>query len=189
MPAGRRLGKVHRWTWEEPARGGRLYDSATSRAGATDARCCPSDTRAPDARVDLSGTSRHSRAKDVYALAIGTSFVVLGLVFLKTAGRVTGGVAGLALLLSYLLPLEAGTLFTLINIPFFMLARATMGTASMVKTIVVNLSVTLLAALAPALFAPSRIDGMFAAVAGGTIIGMGILSLARHGAGRRRLGR
>lgn len=35
--------------------------------------------------------------------------------WLKAAGLVTGGIAGLALMTSYLVPLPAGVLFTLLN--------------------------------------------------------------------------
>lgn len=72
----------------------------------------------------------HTRLEDGYGLAIGCVLIVLGLMFLKAAGLVTGGIAGVALLLSYLVPLPAGVLFTLINIPFFVFAQRTMGRAS-----------------------------------------------------------
>ena len=54
---------------------------------------------------------------------------MLGICFLKSAGLVTGGVAGIALLVSYLVPLPVGVLFTLINIPFFLFAYPAHGQA------------------------------------------------------------
>ena len=59
----------------------------------------------------------HSLLEDAYAIFIGCTLLIVGLVFLKAAGLVTGGIAGVALLLSYLIPLPAGVLFTLVNIP------------------------------------------------------------------------
>ncbi|WP_225031168.1 YitT family protein [Paraburkholderia sp. XV] len=50
-------------------------------------------------------------------MIVGKAFVVVGLVLLKTAGLVTGGVAGFALLASYIFPLPVGTIFTLANTP------------------------------------------------------------------------
>jgi hypothetical protein len=47
---------------------------------------------------------RHSPAEDIYALVVGCVLVVLGLVLLRAAGLVTGGVAGIALLVSYVVP-------------------------------------------------------------------------------------
>ncbi|QAY78666.1 YitT family protein [Sphingosinicella sp. BN140058] len=130
----------------------------------------------------------HSLVEDVYAFAIGCSFVVLGLVWLKSAGLVTGGMAGVALLLSYLVPLSPGMLFTLLNLPFLWLAQRSMGTAFMVRTALANFAITGLALLAPSAFRLTEVNGPFAALFGGTIIGMGILALARHHAGVGGLG-
>jgi uncharacterized membrane-anchored protein YitT (DUF2179 family) len=129
------------------------------------------------------GGVRHSLFEDAYAFAIGCSMAVLGLVFLREGGLVTGGIAGVALLVSYLVPLPAGVLFALLNLPFFVVAQRTMGTAFMVKAIVVNFLISGLALGAPYAFGVEAVNGLFAALFGGTIIGMGILSLARHQAG------
>jgi len=126
---------------------------------------------------------RHTLLEDVYAFAIGCTFIVLGIVFLKAAGLVTGGVAGIALLVSYLIPWPVAVLFMLINIPFFALAWPAMGRAFMIKTVIVNLAIVGLGLVAPLAFKLSSISPLFAALFGGTIIGMGILSLARHSAG------
>ncbi|WP_081482914.1 YitT family protein [Gluconacetobacter diazotrophicus] len=126
---------------------------------------------------------RHSVFEDAYALVIGCSLIVLGLACLHRAGLVTGGVAGVALLLSYVLPLSAGMLFTLINIPFLLFASRTMGIAFTVKTLLVSSSITLFSLVFPHIMGLSFIDPLWAAFFGGTTIGMGILSLARHQAG------
>jgi len=126
---------------------------------------------------------RHTLVEDIYAFAIGCTFIVLGIVFLKAAGLVTGGVAGIALLVSYIIPWPVAVLFMLINIPFFALAWPAMGKAFTIKTVIVNLAIVLLGLVAPLAFTLSSINPLFAALFGGTIIGMGILSLARHSAG------
>ena len=84
---------------------------------------------------------RHSLFEDAYAILTGSLFIVLGMVWLKAGGLVTGGIAGLALLVSYLAPLPAGVLFTLLNVPFFLLAGRAMGRAAMMKAIVANLNI------------------------------------------------
>lgn len=132
--------------------------------------------------------ARHSAWENAYAIALGGLFIMVGLAFLKTAGLVTGGTAGLALLLSYLLPLSVGWLFTLLNLPFLVLAWMALGRAFAARTAVVSVVITGLAQLAPRLFGLSALDPVFAALFGGTIIGMGILALARHGAGVGGLG-
>jgi len=62
---------------------------------------------------------------------------VVGLAFLK--------VAGLALIASYFLPLPPGVLFTLLNVPFFLLAGRAMGRSAMIEAIVANLLISVLA--------------------------------------------
>ncbi|ESQ90345.1 membrane protein [Asticcacaulis sp. AC460] len=145
---------------------------------------------APDkGKIDKDGADalypavKHTVIEDIYAFAIGCSFVVLGIIFLKSAGLVTGGVAGIALLVSYVVPLPVGVLFMLINIPFFLFAWPAMGKRFMIKTVIVNLAIMGLASLAPLMFTLSNVNPLFAALFGGTIIGMGILALARHSAG------
>ena len=125
----------------------------------------------------------HSRVEDVYALVVGCILLTLGLVFLKAAGLVTGGIAGIALLVSYIVPLSPGVLFTIINIPFFIFAYRAMGPAFMWKTIIVNGGIAAFSLAMGFGLHIAHIEPLFAAIVGGTVIGMGILSLARHGAG------
>lgn len=129
------------------------------------------------------GGHPHSLTEDIYALVIGLTFIVIGLWLLKTAGLVTGGIAGIALLVSYVLPLPVGLIFTLVNIPFFLFAYFAMGWQFALKTIAVNLGVTCLMLLMPQALHIDFINPAFAALAGGTLCGMGVLALARHGAG------
>lgn len=126
---------------------------------------------------------RHSLAEDVYAFLIGCSLIVMGLMCLHKAGLVTGGVAGIALLLSYLVPMAPGNLFTVINIPFLLFAIRAMGPQFALKTTIASFGITILAGLIPHVMELSYVQPFFAAIFGGTIIGMGILSLARHHAG------
>ena len=125
----------------------------------------------------------HSLLEDAYAIFIGVTLLVVGLMFLKAAGLVTGGIAGVALLLSYLLPLPAGVLFTLVNIPFFLFAHKVMGARFAVKTVLVNLGIGVASAITRVSVHVDGVHPAFAALVGGTVIGMGILSLARHQAG------
>jgi uncharacterized membrane-anchored protein YitT (DUF2179 family) len=142
------------------------------------------DDAADDTADDTLPLGRpHSVAEDAYALAIGCILLVLGLVFLKAAGLVTGGVAGIALLLSYGLPVPAGVLFTLINIPFFLFAHKVMGARFAVKSLLVNLGIAAFSAMARLSIHVVDVHPAFAALVGGTVIGLGILVLARHQAG------
>lgn len=131
---------------------------------------------------------RHSRFEDAYAYLTGCSFVVLGLIWLKAAGLVTGGVAGLALLLSYIVPAPPGLLFTLLNVPFFIVAGRQMGRDFMIRAIFANPLISGLAMVFPLGFRFEEVNAPFAAVFGGTLIGSGILMLARHHVGVGGLG-
>ncbi len=146
-------------------------------------RVQPKARPVPDPLPPAAPRLAHSRLEDGYALVIGCALVVQGLLCLRAAGLVTGGVAGIALLLSYVIHWPPGLLFTLLNLPFFALAWGVMGRAFTAKTMLVNLCVLGFSLGAPAVFRIAEIDPLFAALFGGTVIGMGILSLARHHAG------
>lgn len=125
----------------------------------------------------------HSLLEDVYGLLTATMLMALGLVLMKTGGIVTAGVAGLALLLSYKLQLSVGLLFFLINLPFFALGREVLGGAFLLRTIAACL---LIFGFVWVIQHMTRIDYVhpaFAALAGGTACGMGILMVLRHQSG------
>ncbi|MBS0995531.1 YitT family protein [Gluconobacter cerinus] len=126
---------------------------------------------------------RHTFFEDVYAFVIGCSMISLGLLCLHTANLVTGGVAGISLLFSYLIPVSPGSLFTYINIPFLLFSVWAMGKVFTFKTSIASVTITIMTKFLPDLIVIKTLNPAFAAIFGGTIIGMGILSLARHRAG------
>ncbi len=123
---------------------------------------------------------RHSLAEDVHALLVASSFIALGLVLLKDAGLITGGVAGVALILAQVTQLPVGVLFLLLNIPFYILAQRALGWVFTIKTLITNLLLAGFTLLLPRVLKIESLDPAFAAIFGGTIIGMGVLALARH---------
>ena len=130
----------------------------------------------------------HNLAEDGYAIALGCAFIAMGLMLLKQANLVTGGMAGIALLLSYLIHWSPATLFLLINIPFFLFAGRAMGAAFGLKTLFANIAIMGLGTMMPLALELARVSPLFAALFGGSIIGFGILAIARHGAGVGGLG-
>jgi uncharacterized membrane-anchored protein YitT (DUF2179 family) len=125
----------------------------------------------------------HSLAEDGYAIAIGCAFIAMGLMLLKAANLVTGGMAGIALLLSYIIHWSPAALFLLINIPFFIFAGRAMGMAFGLKTLFANVAIMGVGLAMPTALQIARVSPFFAALFGGSIIGFGILAIARHGAG------
>jgi uncharacterized membrane-anchored protein YitT (DUF2179 family) len=118
----------------------------------------------------------------VYGLILGVMFIAIGLNLLKLSGMITGGIAGITLLISYLVPLSIGTLFILTNIPFMIFCYFSMGRAFTLKTLAVNIALSLATQAVPNLLTINYVHPLFSALVGGTFLGMGILSLARHNA-------
>ena len=136
----------------------------------------------PEIRLGKPNLLSHSAFDDVYGLSLGVVFIALGLNLLKLSGFITGGIAGMALLVSYWLPLSIGLLFMLVNIPFLIFAYFSMGKAFALKTVVVNIVLGISTHFLPHFIHIDYLHPVFAALFGGTIIGLGILCLARHNA-------
>lgn len=124
--------------------------------------------------------ARHTWWDDAQALLTGTLIVALGLVLFRHAGFVTGGTVGLAFLAHYATGWPFGALVFAINLPFYVLAWVRMGRAFTLKTV---LAVALLAAFTEAMphwIGLQHLDPVFAATAGGLLVGVGFIILFRH---------
>lgn len=124
--------------------------------------------------------SRHRPHEDVQALLTGTLFVALGVLMFRHTGLLTGGTAGLAFLLHYATGWSFGLLFFLINLPFYGLAVRRMGWVFTGKTFAAVALLALLVEWLPTWIAFESIASGFSAVAGGLLMGAGMLMLFRH---------
>lgn len=122
----------------------------------------------------------HSVAEDVHALLIGSSFVAVGLSLLNSCGLSTGGLAGAALIVSYVTDWPVGPILVIFNLPFFALAHRRLGKTFAVKSICSMVAVALLSVRLPMWLTTSSVDSGFAAIFGGSLLGIAVLSLARH---------
>ena len=129
---------------------------------------------------DLSTPSRHKLHEDIFAMLIGTMLVSLGIVFYAQVTLTTGSTAGLALLLQYVTGIPFGWLFFAINLPFYVLAVLRMGWPFAIKTFACVGLVSYFTAHIPDWLNISTIHPLFAALVGGGLMGLGILSLFRH---------
>ena len=129
---------------------------------------------------DLSTPSRHQLHEDIFAILIGTTLVSLGIVFYAQVTLITGSTAGIALLLQYATGIPFGWLFFGINLPFYVLAVLRMGWPFAIKTFLSVGLVSWLSVHIPDWLDISSIHPLFAALVGGGLIGLGILSLFRH---------
>lgn len=101
---------------------------------------------------------------------------------LQQSEAVTGGTAGLALLLTYATPLNFSWLFLLVNVPFFALAIWKKGWSFTLKTVAAVAIVSGYALLHGPMLALSELNPLYGVPAGNILIGLGLLAIFRHGA-------
>ncbi|MGY6548809.1 MAG: YitT family protein [Roseinatronobacter sp.] len=123
---------------------------------------------------------QHTLFEDAQGLTFGALMCAFGLAILTSAGLVTGQTAGLAVLLSYATGWEFGTIFFVINLPFYLLAWFRLGPAFTFKTFV---AVALISGISYPLGYLVQIDTTHPAVASvlfGLVTGAGLLAIFRH---------
>jgi uncharacterized membrane-anchored protein YitT (DUF2179 family) len=106
--------------------------------------------------------------------------VTLGVAMFRDASMVAGGTTGIAFLVHYASHVNFGLALFLLNLPFYWLAWRHMGREFTLKTFT---AVALMAAeveLLPRVLTFGTLHPLFAAVAGGLLIGTGMLILFRH---------
>lgn len=123
----------------------------------------------------------HSRLEDVFGLVTGAFVVSLGLYLLRASQAVTGGTAGLALLLGYPLGIPFGVILVTVNVPFLALSLWKKGWRFMLRTMFSIVLVSLLAGLHPLAFGDLRIEPVYGVLTGDVLAGIGLLILFRHG--------
>lgn len=124
----------------------------------------------------------HNAWDDIYGLYLGVLFSAMGISLLAKGGLITGGIAGMALLSSQLTGMAPAPLVPLINIPFIVFSFLAMGRFFASKSIIVSVAIGGVVAGIDHWLNVSGVGSGFAAIAGGTFLGMGILCLARHNA-------
>ena len=104
----------------------------------------------------------------------------LGLHLLHAAHAVTGGTAGLSLLLGYATAWPFWLLFLVINAPFALLAVWRRGWDFTVRTLICIGAVSGWALVHDALFPVAWIEPWYGTLAGNLLAGVGVLILFRH---------
>ena len=123
---------------------------------------------------------RHSRADDVAGILVGTFIASLGLFLLRSAGAVTGGTAGIGLLVSYAAAVPFGVVFLAVNLPFLALALWKKGASFTLRTLVSVVLVSVFASLQPLALGSVQINPVYGVVVGNLLAGVGMLILFRH---------
>lgn len=127
-------------------------------------------------------TVPHSGLENVLGVLTGTFVVSLGLLFLTEVNAVTGGTAGLALLISYAAPVPFAVLFVAINLPFFGLAAMKKGWSFTLRSLLCVVLVSAFSELHHRLASFADLAAVYAVVGGNLLIGIGLLIVFRHGA-------
>ncbi len=122
----------------------------------------------------------HPISENLFALFAAAAMFSLGIFLLQSAGLLTGGTAGLTLLLSKLTPLSFGQWFFLLNLPFYFLAWRQMGLAFTRNTIITVLTVSIGVDALQHLLQLTNVHPLYAALAGGVLMGNAMLVLFRH---------
>ena len=140
----------------------------------------PLESSDPTTVTPVPVSPRHSWFEDAQALFTASLFISLGFGLLSQARLLTGGIAGVALLLTRLTPFTFGQLLVALNLPFLWLAVRQMGWAFTLKTFAAVGAVSLCADWLHLVVAFDRLQPVYAAVMGGSCIGIGLLILFRH---------
>lgn len=126
---------------------------------------------------------RHTLLEDALALVVGCIFVATGLAILHAAGLVAGGMAGTALLVSQFVPLAPGLLLGLLTVPFLVLGYFAVGPLFALRTVLASIGIAVLSLVVEDTVRLGVDSPLVAAIAGGTLLGQGMLMLVRHGTG------
>lgn len=122
----------------------------------------------------------HTLIEDVMALLVGSLIVSFGVMLIKASGTLTGGTAGLAVLLHHILGVRFGVVFFTLNLPFYYLAFKRMGLDFVIKTFCAIALVSLFSELHPQFIQLGDINPFYAAVMGNVAMGLGFIALFRH---------
>ena len=122
----------------------------------------------------------HNLVEDVLAIFTGTVLVSLGVALFKQAGLFTGGTAGMAFLIHYASGIDFGWIFFLVNLPFYWFAIKRMGWKFTLKTFISVALVSVMSGLHPMVVQLSTLTPYYAAIIGGSLMGVGFIVLFRH---------
>jgi uncharacterized membrane-anchored protein YitT (DUF2179 family) len=122
----------------------------------------------------------HGPHEDALGLFTGALFVALGALMFSQARLLTGGTAGMALLVSYATGWPFGPVFFCVNVPFYLFAWKMMGRTFTLRTVAAVSLMSAIAWLLPLGLSFQHLSPALAAVLGGLLVGAGLLMLFRH---------
>lgn len=130
----------------------------------------------------MSTPAPHSLLDDAQGFLAGAFCLGLAMALFQSHGLLTGGTAGLTLLIVYLTELPAGAVFWLLNLPFFLLGWWRLGSRFTIKSLIAISLIGLVIEATPRWVRFAEIDPLYAAAMGGLLGGFGAIAFIRHGA-------
>lgn len=129
---------------------------------------------------DPTSPATHSRVDDLQAYFTAVLLISLALSLLQGARLLTGGTPGLAFLLSYATGWPLGGTLFLVNAPFYLLAWRVLGPRFTLKTLAAVTALSVGVEGVQRGLDVETIHPLLAALAAGTLTGVGLLVLFRH---------
>lgn len=117
---------------------------------------------------------------DVQGIVFGIVMTSLGVLFLESSGLVTGQLAGLSVLMSFVTPLSFGLVFFLLNLPFYALAWKKRGAVFTLRTLIAVAGISILSPILAQLVTFRTLPVPLGAVLAGCCIAIGLIALFRH---------
>jgi uncharacterized membrane-anchored protein YitT (DUF2179 family) len=123
---------------------------------------------------------KHSLLEDVQAILASALIAALGVYLLQSSHVVTGGSAGLTLLLAQSFNLDFALAYPLISLPFMALAFWRRGIRFTVKSLITISTLSVFSYALPQLINLSSIQAWFGAILGNLLLGVAMLMMFRH---------
>ncbi|MEM9732510.1 MAG: YitT family protein [Pseudomonadota bacterium] len=124
--------------------------------------------------------TNHAPWEDAFGITVGVLLCALAVAIYAQLGMVTGGVAGIALVVHYATGVPVDLAFFGINLPFYALAVIRMGWAFTLKTFAAVAVLSFLIRIQPTVISFEAIDPFAGAVLSGVLLGLGLLAVFRH---------
>lgn len=125
-------------------------------------------------------TIKHTAFEDLFGIFSGSILISLGITLMHASDILTGGTAGLALMVAKISHLQVGTLYTLINLPFMILSIWKKGWQFTIRTLCTLIFVSLLVNYMMEIFQIQIVNGFLSMVIANVLLGVGMLVIFRH---------
>ncbi|WP_331272024.1 YitT family protein [Motilibacter aurantiacus] len=130
----------------------------------------------PEAEPQL----RHTAVENVAGLVTGSFLASLGLFLIDRADAVTGGTAGVSLLLDRVLPVPFAVVFLATNLPFILLAGMRKGWGFAARSVTATGLLAAFSLLHPRAVELESLAPAYGTLVGNLAAGVGMLILFRH---------